>query len=119
MLTQSREAIAWSVGEEDWVYADFDPPDLEDDQDILDGRTIDSAGTPTIMDDQAGTISEVTVVSAPVTINGVLIEANTGVRFKVAGLQVRTDGAETVVKVPVTLSDGAKKALGVRFRVEA
>lgn len=114
--TLTRDVIAVSVGEEDDYYADFDPPDLAGL--LLDGRTIASA-TAAVMDGEPGTVSSVEAVSADVTVNGKTIEAGTGVKFHVAGWAVRSTGRDTIVKVIATLSDGNKKPLGVRFKVEA
>lgn len=117
MDTRTREVIPYCVGETDVFYADFDPPEMDASRRLLDGRTIASA-TAALMNGATGTITEVDVVSAPVTINGVLIEANTGVKFKATGLTVDANGAETLVKIIATLSDGAIKPLVFRFLVE-
>jgi hypothetical protein len=117
MDTRTREAIPYCVGETDVFYADFDPPDMDQNRRLLDGRSISSA-TAALMDDAAGSITEVAVVASDTTVNGVLIEANTGVKFKASGLEVSTDGKETLVKITATLSDGAIKPLVFRFMVE-
>lgn len=120
MLTLTREAIPYRVGEVEWYYADFDPPTMPPSGNLLDGRSIvaDPAPTATLLDGAAGTIDQVSVVGSPVVINGVTIEAGTGVRFRAAGLQPRDGGQETIVNVVATLSDGSIKPLGVRFLIE-
>ena len=120
MLTLTREAIPYRVGEVEWYYADFDPPTMPASGNLLDGRTIvaDPAPTAILMEGAAGTIDQVSVVGSPVVINGVTIEAGTGVRFRVAGLQPLEGQRETIVNVVATLSDGSVKPLGVRFIVE-
>lgn len=117
MDTRTREVIPFCVGETDVFYADFDPPDMDATRRLLDGRTISSA-TAALMNGAAGTISEVAPVTIDTTVNGVLIEANTGVKFKATGLTVATDGSETLVKIIATLSDAAVKPLVFRFLVE-
>lgn len=119
MLTMTKEAISYREGEVEWYYADFDPPTMRASQSLLDGRTIASA-TASIVDDLAGNVTNVAVVSGGgETVNGVLIEAGTGVKFKVSGLETRDGYQETIVNVLATLSDGSVKPLGVRFMVEA
>jgi hypothetical protein len=117
MDTRTREVIPYCVGETDTFYADFDPPDMDATRRILDGRTISSA-TAALMNGAAGTIDQVAVVTSNTTINDVVIQANTGVKFRATGLTVATDGSETLVKITATLSDGAVKPLVFRFFVE-
>ena len=124
MLTVSREVIPLSVGETDWQHADFDPPDLPDSGQSLDGRTIESA-VVTVMPDSADSVTvvedstEVIPAGPGVTVNGRLIEPGTGVRFKLTAVAAMPNSAEARVKVAATLSDDTVKNLVLRFNVES
>jgi hypothetical protein len=120
--TQTKVPVYYSVGEVDFYFADFDPPDMPADGRILTDeegqlRPIVSA-TAELMNSAPGTISDVTVLASPVTVNNVLMEPGTAVKFKAAGLQVDPGGRETLVKILAVLSDGAVKPLAFRFVVE-
>lgn len=118
MLTLTRNVLPYRVGETEWFYADFDPPNMPAADSLLDGRTIESA-TAALEAGASGTIDQVSVVGgAGETVGGVLIAAGTGVKFRASGLQPRSDCREVVVNVVATLDDGSVKPLGVRIAVE-
>lgn len=93
----------------DFYYMDFGP--------ILKGRTISSI-TSVVVDSQTagssdGTVSSSSVLSTNTTVyitegNTRLIEANTGIKFKITGL---TAASEYIVTAAVVLSDGNTIAL--------